>query len=588
MTSPRFPSSIRPLVALSCAAILLTSTPLTAQKTGGRWTTFHQWTGSATDDLLGSAIASAGDVDGDGLNDVLIGAPGASPAGLTGAGSAVVYSGVTGALLMQFDGTFAGEALGTSVASVGDLNGDGLAEVILGAPMASPGGLAEAGSVYVFDGATQTVLHQFDGASAGAHLGQCVAEVGDIDGDGIADMFYGAPRNDPGGLTDAGTAWLRSGLDAAVIYQFDGAANGDWLGHCVANGFDVNADGITDLVIGAPGASPNAKPRAGSAMAYSGLDGSLIRQWDGGETGDSLGFSACGIGDLNGDGRGDVLIGAPNAVTGSVIPKITGAAYVKSGASGANLRMKEGQDWFENYGRAVAAAGDVNVDGKVEYMIGAPLAQSGGIYHGSAYLIDGETGTVLLQEDGAANYDYMGSAVGGLGDINGLGAGTVTGSNLGEFAFCAAGADPGGLGNEGSVIVRGVEPMISADGDSISTAVGGTINFFLDFPVESAGLDFRLLGSSTGTGPIWRPGVYVPLTPGDLVWRYMTDPVEPSWFTHSIGVLDANGDATVTMVVPVDQGIFFLGETWYFAGVTLVPPATPLASTVAVKVEFLP
>ncbi len=584
MTSPRFLPILRPAAWFSGAAFLLFTTALTAQKTGGRWTTFHQWNGTSSGDLLGSAIASAGDIDGDGFADVLIGSPGASPGGLNSAGSAQVFAGVSGTMIAQFDGLAAGDGLGASLSSAGDLNGDGIAELILGAPTASPAGLTEAGSVYVHDGATLALLYQFDGASAGAHLGRSVAGIGDVNGDGTGDFLIGAPRNDPTGFTDCGSVWLYSGADGSLIYQFDGAADGDLLGHCVATGFDINADGTTDMVFGSPGASPNGKAAAGSVLAYSGADGSLIRQWNGNQPGDSFGLSASGIGDINGDGRGDVIIGAPNVVSGAVIPRITGAVYIKSGANGANLRLHEGRDWFENYGWTVAAAGDVNADGAGDYMIGAPLAQTGGMYHGSAYLVDGESGELILQEDGDANFEYMGSAVAGLGDINGVGAGTVTGADLPEFAFGSS-HDSGGMG---TVIVRGVVPQISADGDSISTAVGGTINFFVDFPVESAGLDFRLLGSQTGLGPLYRQGVYVPLTPGDEVWRYMTEPVAPSWFTNSIGVLDANGDATVTMTVPVDEGPYFLGETFYFSAITLQLPTTPLGSTAAVKVEFLP
>ena len=588
MTIPRSSLTIS-LAALPClAATMLVSAPLTAQKTGGNWTTFHQWNGSSPGNSLGTAISPAGDVDGDGLADVLVGAPGASPGGLTGAGSAMIFSGASGALLFQVDGSAVGDALGTSVASAGDLNGDGLAELILGAPMASPLGLAEAGTVLVIDGATQAVLFQFDGDNAGDHLGQSVAYLGDVNGDTTPDLLYGAPHHDPAGVNDAGSVWLRSGADGSIIHHFSGPAAGDWLGHCVSSALDLTADGAADVLLGAPGASPAGMARAGSAYAYSSADGSLLLQWHGSAAGDSLGFSVSGIGDSNNDGANDLLISAPNAVTGSVIPRISGEAYVMSGADGSTLRTKQGQDWFENYGWSVAAAGDVNFDGFADYMIGAPLAQTGGVYHGSAYLIDGQSGQTLQQADGSQNFEAMGSAVAGLGDINGVGTDLASGSGLLEVAFCAQGAAPGGLANAGSVEVRGIAPLISADSDEIITSTGGTIQFFVDFPAASAGHDFRLLGSQTGLGPIFNSGVYVPLTPGDQVWRYMTEPNAPAWFTNSIGVLDANGDATVTMTVPVDEGAYFLGETFYFAAVSYIPPSTPLMSSVAVKVDFLP
>jgi len=562
-----------PLLALGLTSLA------SAQQTGGHWTTFHQWNGLAAADSFGSAVASAGDVDGDGRNDVIVGAPGASPNGMTSAGSVYVYSGITGALILQLDGSASGDAFGTAVASAGDLNADGISELLIGAPLASPAGLAAAGSVWVVDGATATTLFQYDGTATGDHLGQSVASLADTDGDSINEFLIGAPHADPSGLNDAGTAWLYSGATGLQIYAYDGAADGDWLGHCVAPSGDVNADGMPDFVLGAHGASPGGKTRAGSVYAYSGLDGTLIHQLDGVESGDYFGFSVSSAGDVNDDGWDDILVGAPNTVAG-VVPRITGVVYAISGRFTNILLKKEGKNWFENFGWSVAPAGDVNLDGMDDIMVGAPLYQSGGVWHGAGFIFDSSTGFLIRQVDGSHSHSYMGYCVANLGD--------VTGAPFTEFAFAASAEDPGGISGAGGLQIHGVEALISADADSISVAVGGTVNFYLDFPDSSAGHDYRLLGSLTGTGPVFLNGLYIPLTPGDQAWRYMTDPVPPPWFTDSIGVLDANGDATVTMVVPVDQGPYFLGSTFYFAGVTLQLPSTPLISSIPVRVEFLP
>ncbi len=138
-------------IASSILALLLTPSFAHAQLVGGQWETKWQFDGQASDDHLGVSVSDAGDVDGDGFVDVIVGAWSANPGGLSNAGSAYVYSGATGTLIWKFDGQAAFDNLGQSVSGAGDIDGDGCPDLVVGAYGASnPGGLSNAGSAYVF------------------------------------------------------------------------------------------------------------------------------------------------------------------------------------------------------------------------------------------------------------------------------------------------------------------------------------------------------------------------------------------------------------------------------------------------------
>ncbi|HEV8320470.1 MAG TPA: VCBS repeat-containing protein, partial [Myxococcota bacterium] len=288
------------------------------------------------------------DFNGDGYADVIVGAGSAS-----GTGRAYVYFGSPGATLDPApDGTLTGEAAGDdfgyAVASAGDVNGDGFDDVVVGAPLSDGSGI-DAGRAYVYLGGPGATFDPapdgtLDGDAVGDYFGFAVASAGDVNGDGFIDIFIGAPRNDAAGV-DAGCARVYLGgaglaLDPAPDATLTGEAADDRFGDSVAPAGDVNGDGFGDIVVGAP-LNDAAGTIAGRAYVYLGGPGATIEPTPdgtltGASAGDSFGYSVAGAGDVNGDGFDDVVVGAYVNDAGGTN---AGRAYVYLGGPGATIDL---------------------------------------------------------------------------------------------------------------------------------------------------------------------------------------------------------------------------------------------------------
>ena len=413
----------------------------------------YQRNGLSGGGQFGSSVSGAGDVNGDGRDDFIVGAFLANPGGTDTAGSAFVYSGTDGSLLFQKKGSPAGDRLGYSVDGVGDVNEDGKADFIIGAPFAWPGGLEAAGTAYVFSGDDGSILYQKNGNADTTLLGWAVASASDVNGDGSPDFIVGAPLTSPGGTYRAGSAYVYSGADGSLLFQKNGSAAEDWLGSSVAGAGDVNGDGRADFIVGAPFANPNGLITAGQAFVYSGADGSLLFQKNGAYNSVLLGKSVAGAGDVNGDGKADFLIGAHlTGHPGGLF--FAGSAFVYSGADGSLLFQKNGTAYGQGLGASVAGAGDVNGDGRADFIIGAPTLYGGQI--GSAFVYSGADGALLFQKSGPPAGDLLGWSVDGAGDINGDGRA--------DFLIGAPFAGIGELAYVGSTFVYSL-PCASVKGD---------------------------------------------------------------------------------------------------------------------------
>ena len=374
----------------------------------------HEVQGSAALDVLGFSADAAGDVNQDGVTDFIVGATGMDVGG-SESGSALVYSGADGSLLHRFDGTSPEDWLGHAVAGAGDVDQDGYDDVIVGIHLADNNG-TNSGAAVVYSGQTGGVLFLFDGDLPGQGFGYAVEGVGDVDGNGVPDLMVGSPFGSNGAVT-GGMARVFSGADGSVLHDLFGTSDGDRFGAALGAAGDVNQDGYADFVVGAPAADGSAFG-AGLALVYSGFDGSLLHTLLGAADGDSFGFAVGGVGDLDEDGYGDVIVGAYRSDAGA---SDAGQVQVYSGVDGSLLWNLIGGLPDMGLGGAVDGAGDFNGDGTLDLLVGSFRDDLGGTNAGSARVYCGASGRVLFEFPGNRSGSYFGWTVAGLGDIDGDG-----------------------------------------------------------------------------------------------------------------------------------------------------------------------
>jgi len=368
----------------------------------------------------GMSISEAGDLNGDGAVDVILGIDN------FGTGAAAVHfcgAGMDDIADLNLTGEALGDYFGFAVDGAGDLNGDGHDDIIIGAISNDAAG-ENAGRAYIFyggpgmDAQADVVLPGF---AAGDLFGRAVAGVGDVNLDGYDDFVVGAPNNDTDGR-DAGRAYLYFGgatVDASPDIILASGANFGTFGWCADGAGDVNGDGKPDFVIGSDGAH-----RAYVYLGGSGLDGTAEVVLSSG-AGDYFGKSVSGAGDMNGDGYDDIVVGAP---MGGGALSWNGAAYVFLGGAslgGAPDLFIFGEATYNFMGESVCGAGDVNADGYADIVVGARGNGDGGTMAGKAYLfcgaatIDSVPDAVLPGPGPNTEYGALVSSAGDV-DLDGL------------------------------------------------------------------------------------------------------------------------------------------------------------------------
>jgi hypothetical protein len=402
------------------------------------------WTaeGNRTDANLGSSVSSAGDVNNDGYGDIVVGAAGYGDGVQDDEGWAFLWqgsaaglgaAGTPGNADWSAQGNQAGALFGNAVASAGDVNGDGYADVIVGAP-GYDNGQAEEGRALVYLGSAQGLS-----AAPGwteernvvdAAFGSAVSTAGDVNGDGFSDVIVGGPRFD-GADDQEGRAWVfhgsANGLAVVAAWFADAGQAAEHLGSAVASAGDVNGDGFSDVIIGAPD-HDNGQDGEGLAYAYFGGPaglGGVPWTCESNQVGARMGIAVASAGDVNADGMSDVLVGATGYVFSGTS---TGAAFLWLGSPsglGAN-GSPANDDWSDfgtqdaeqdgaGFGEALASAGDVNGDGFSDILVGAPGYSNGELREGRAFCFFGNSGNGMDRAPLQARAD-------GLAPVNLLGA----------------------------------------------------------------------------------------------------------------------------------------------------------------------
>ncbi|WP_420643674.1 VCBS repeat-containing protein [Candidatus Leptofilum sp.] len=314
----------------------------------------HTITGSSGA-VLGYSANTAGDVNGDGVPDYVVGA-------ITGS-YAEVYSGADHSLLLRLDGE-GGDWFGSAVSGAGDVNGDGYADLIVGARFAN----ADAsGAARLFSGADGTLLWRQDGPVANAQLGSGTGLVGDVTGDGVPDQVMGAMNAGP---FNGGEAYVFSGADGSFVYTLTPKVPEDAVvfGQFFASGAgDYDADGTPDIFVADYAATVNGNAGTGNAFVFSGADGRRLATFNGREPGGGFGPGRASS-DFTGDGYGDLVIGA---WTSSAASAAGGQVLIISGNGPRSAQVVQkitGNIAGDNLGVDAIPLDDVDGDGQMDFV----------------------------------------------------------------------------------------------------------------------------------------------------------------------------------------------------------------------------
>ncbi len=416
--------------------------------------------GDAVDsDWFGRSISGAGDVNGDGYADIIIGAPKYN----ADQGLAYVYYGSSGGLQQYTPQSLAYQQyenqlpvhpkhkFGATVSGGGDINGDGYADVLVATDRDDA---ATANAVYVYYGSSSGISNYYsssetvDSPQNDSQFGAALAAAGDLNGDGYGDVAIGTPGFDADSLTDQGAVSFHFGSSGGLsttlpVRAFKSADGGAHLGDHISGGGDLNGDGYGDVIVSAPGYY-NSGSGDGAIFIYHGTSAGVLfssHLLNPGSSSDMFASNIALARDINNDGFDDIISGADNYYNG-LTSFFSGAVYLYHGSalpvSNIPVAFLESNQANAVFGAVVSGAGDFNGDGYDDIIIGAPSFDKGNGNRGMAFLYFGPPDSLWwpfpLQFGGDANGREFGRSVSGAGDVNGDGyADVVVGDPNGYY-----------------------------------------------------------------------------------------------------------------------------------------------------------
>lgn len=425
------------------------------------------------------------DLNGDGKSDIVIGAPSDNYGSVAGKVyvffSNSIASKLNGSDILTYSadltlsGGSAGDQFGSSAAIAGDVNGDGYADIIAGAPYTDDNA-ANSGTVYIYYGNKSSVMDNIadvtiKGLEVNDLAGFSVSSAGDVNNDGFDDIIIGLPEKYSGATVPySGSAVIFFGgpimgskpnypeltlNDADVVLKGENAM--DKFGTTVARAGDFNKDGYDDVIVGAPFADGAGTNRGRAYIFFGGavMNASADVRITGSKNNDKIAGSLSGGGDIDGNGYGDVIIGAPEADTGSGINR--GRVYIiygqyssdsvlkdiTIGADSTKMTVLTGNKDYEFLGTSVGNAGDVNNDSYDDVLVGGKYMGTDAAFKGKAYIYNGRPSMDSSPDvtfNAENQEDRLGNAVAGAGDVNGDGYYDVI---IGAYLADSAGIDRG-------------------------------------------------------------------------------------------------------------------------------------------------
>jgi hypothetical protein len=383
---------------------------------GSGWCVARRFPGSVPEGQLGFRFGEPLDVDGDGHADVAAGARFKLQEKTLQNGNAAVWSGATGALIREWDGTLPDGLFGHWVLPVPDLDGDARADLLIAAPTARVDGEVR-GVLAARSPATGKEIWSRAGPAV-ENFGWHLEPAGDRDGDGHEDVFVGAPS------ADSGLVYLVSGKNGAVLRTYAPPVDARSFGFYVAQLDDLDGDGQRDLVVGAPFQENADRAPAGGAWVVSSASGRVIHRWSTSRVLTGFGEMVAAAGDIDGDGRGEIVVASPRP--SQQTPRRPGEIRIYSGATGLKLRRWPGRQPGEQFGRMVASAGDLDADGVDDLAVGAPWYARGTEERvGRVELRSARTGRLLAELVGDEADCWFGWHIRRAPDPDGLGRPTL-------------------------------------------------------------------------------------------------------------------------------------------------------------------